>query len=139
MERQGIEKERSTERENERYQERGTEIEKEIQSQRKKYRTRERKTERKRDLPQTEQVPSTVYQVLCIRKNFGYCYRSVNIITLGLAQSDHIKRLPLYQQILKFKTIINVLPNLILKLPTLQIVVSSSLTKIVFKGDERTD
>jgi hypothetical protein len=31
MERQGIEKERSTERENERYQERGTEIEKEIQ------------------------------------------------------------------------------------------------------------
>jgi hypothetical protein len=31
MERQGIEKERSTETENERYQERGTEIEKEIQ------------------------------------------------------------------------------------------------------------
>jgi hypothetical protein len=30
------------------------------------------------------------------QEDFGYCYRSVNIITLGLAQSDHIKRLPLY-------------------------------------------
>ncbi len=29
-------------------------------------------------------------------KTTGYCYQSVNVITLGLAQSDHIKRLLLY-------------------------------------------
>ena len=29
-------------------------------------------------------------------KTFGYCYHLVNVITFGLAQSDHIKRLLLY-------------------------------------------
>ncbi len=30
-------------------------------------------------------------------KTTGYCYHSVNVITFGLAQSDHIKRLLLYR------------------------------------------
>jgi hypothetical protein len=29
------------------------------------------------------------------QEEFGYCYHSVNVMTLGLAQSDHIKQLPL--------------------------------------------
>ncbi len=29
-------------------------------------------------------------------KTIGYCYHSANVITFGLAQSDHIKRLLLY-------------------------------------------
>ncbi len=32
-------------------------------------------------------------------KTTGYCYHSVNVITFGLAQSDHIKRLLLYNAI----------------------------------------
>ncbi len=35
-------------------------------------------------------------------KTTGYCYHSVNVITFGLAQSDHIKRLLLYLQIWSF-------------------------------------
>ncbi len=31
-------------------------------------------------------------------KTTGYCYHSVNVITFGLAQSDHIKRLLLHNK-----------------------------------------
>ena len=35
-------------------------------------------------------------------KTTGYCYHSVNVITFGLAQSDHIKRLLLYMEAVSF-------------------------------------
>ncbi len=35
------------------------------------------------------------YVVTLYQEEFGYCYQSGNVMTLGLAQSDHIKRLPL--------------------------------------------
>ncbi len=36
-------------------------------------------------------------------KSTGYCYHLVNVITFGLAQSDYIKRLPLYKKWDKYK------------------------------------
>ncbi len=39
------------------------------------------------------EIPFTIANYI---KTTGYCYHSVNIITFGLAQCDHIKRLLLY-------------------------------------------
>ncbi len=37
------------------------------------------------------------------KKVFGYCYHLLDVIRFGLAQSDHIKRYPLYITIHKAK------------------------------------
>ncbi len=37
----------------------------------------------------------TFIRLFYIGKIFAYCYQSLNVINLGLAQTDHIKRLPL--------------------------------------------
>ena len=37
---------------------------------------------------------------------FGYCYHSVNVISFLLDQSDHIKRLPLYNDLKNLKNLI---------------------------------
>ena len=42
------------------------------------------------------------FLILMVHYKFGYCYHSVNIITLSLDQSDHIKRLPLYYTFWEF-------------------------------------
>ncbi len=39
------------------------------------------------------EIPFTIASYI---KTSSYCYNSVNVITFGLAQSDHIKRLLLY-------------------------------------------
>ncbi len=39
----------------------------------------------------------TLSKVFYRRRKFAYCYHSDNVITFCLSQSDHIKRLPLYQ------------------------------------------
>ncbi len=36
------------------------------------------------------------FTIAYYKETTGYCYHSVNVITFGLAQSDHIKRLLLY-------------------------------------------
>ncbi len=41
--------------------------------------------------------PSAVFKARQVWNLFGYCYRSVNAISFPWSQSDHIKRLPLYQ------------------------------------------
>jgi hypothetical protein len=48
------------------------------------------------NLPQTNQVPNNCLLGNLYQEEFGYCYQSANVITLRLAQSDHIKRPPLY-------------------------------------------
>ncbi len=39
-----------------------------------------------------------------IPQKTGYCYHSVNVINIGLAQSDHINRLLLYKDYLQNKS-----------------------------------
>jgi hypothetical protein len=46
-------------------------------------------------LVRPEGAPTIVYVKFLANSGFGYCYHSVNVITLALYQSDHIKRLPL--------------------------------------------
>ncbi len=48
------------------------------------------------NLLQTDQVPTNRLLGTLPQEVISYCYQSVNVITLGLAQSDHIKRPPLY-------------------------------------------
>jgi hypothetical protein len=48
------------------------------------------------NLPHIDQVPSNRLLGILYQEEVAYCYQSVNAITLGLAQSDPIKRLPLY-------------------------------------------
>ena len=38
--------------------------------------------------------------ILCEENMFGYCYHSVNGISYGLAQSEPIKRRPLYMSVI---------------------------------------
>jgi hypothetical protein len=40
---------------------------------------------------------SAVFKARWVWNLFGYCYHSVNVISFPRSQSDHIKRLPLYQ------------------------------------------
>ncbi len=39
------------------------------------------------------------FTIAYYKETTGYCYHSVNVITFGLAKSDHIKRLLLYMEI----------------------------------------
>jgi hypothetical protein len=50
------------------------------------------------NFPETDEVPNSLLGTL-YQEEFGYCYQSANVITIGLSQSDHIKRPPLYYQI----------------------------------------
>ena len=45
---------------------------------------------------QIDEVPNTLNRVILHTSTVGYYYHSVNVISLSLAQSDHIKRLTLY-------------------------------------------
>jgi hypothetical protein len=53
-------------------------------------------------VPQIDQVPSNWQLGILYQEEVAYCYQLVNFITFGLAQSDHIKRLPLYLFIQSF-------------------------------------
>ena len=44
---------------------------------------------------QIDEIPNTLNRVILRTTTVGY-YHSVNVISLSLAQSDHIKRLTLY-------------------------------------------
>ncbi len=57
------------------------------------------------NLPQTDQVLHNCLLGMLYQEEIGYCHQWVNVIALGLAQSDHIKWPPLYQHLLTaFKT-----------------------------------
>jgi hypothetical protein len=44
----------------------------------------------------------TVYYLgILYQEEVAYCYQLINVINLGLAQIDHIKRLPLYLKFTK--------------------------------------
>jgi hypothetical protein len=45
---------------------------------------------------QIDEVPNTLNRVILHTTTVGYYYHLVNVISLSLAQSDHIKRLTLY-------------------------------------------
>ena len=45
---------------------------------------------------QIDEVPNTLNRVILRTSTVGYYYHSVNVISLSLAQSDHIKWLTLY-------------------------------------------
>jgi hypothetical protein len=45
---------------------------------------------------QIDEIPNTLNRVILRTTTVGYYYHSVNVISLSLAQSDHIKRLTLY-------------------------------------------
>jgi hypothetical protein len=49
------------------------------------------------NLTQIDQVTSNHLLVVLYQDDFAYCYQWVNVITLGLAQSDHIRQLLLYK------------------------------------------
>jgi hypothetical protein len=49
-------------------------------------------------LIQIEHSQISLNNILCIGNIFGYCYHLVYEISYGLAQSDPIKRRPLYQK-----------------------------------------
>jgi hypothetical protein len=44
----------------------------------------------------------TLSMVFYRRRRFAYCYHSYNVITFTLSQSDHIKRLPLYNCVINY-------------------------------------
>jgi hypothetical protein len=46
---------------------------------------------------QIDEVPNMLNRVILSTTTVGYYYHSVNVISLSLAHSNHIKRLTLYQ------------------------------------------
>ena len=49
---------------------------------------------------QIDEIPNTLNRVILHTTTVSYYYHSVNVISLSLAQSNHIKRLTLYLQFL---------------------------------------
>ena len=49
-------------------------------------------------LTRNDDVPNNCHLSTLFQKETAYCYHSVNVVTLTPAQSDHIKRLPLYNK-----------------------------------------